>query len=112
MRAAKVAQKGSRQDVFLAGQGFHQRTDGTPLPRRTGRRMNLLYLGDLDDSQQAGWCRTIEASVGNVETQLALFPSDRTPPPGVQSVQVRMEESSLHRPRQRGARWLALALRK
>ena len=70
----------------------------------------LLYLGELNDSQHAGWCRTIEASVGNVETQLALFPSDRTPPPGLPSVQIRMEELTLHKPRQWGACWLAMVL--
>src|SRR5258705_13259239 len=70
----------------------------------------LLYLGELNDSQHAGWCKTIAATVGNVETQLALFPSDRTPPPGLPSVQVRMDELSLHRPRQWGACWLAVVL--
>jgi hypothetical protein len=39
--------------------------------------------------------------------QLALFPSDRTPPPGeVDTLQVRLSELSLERPRQWGACWL------
>lgn len=70
----------------------------------------LLYLGELNDSQHAGWCRTIDTTVGNVETQLALFPSDRTPPPGLPFVQIRMDQLSLHQPRQWGACWLALEL--
>lgn len=81
-----------------------RRANGRPVQK------TLLYLGELNDSQHAGWCRTIEASVENVGTQLALFPSDRTPPPGLPAVQIRMDQLSLHRPRQWGACWLALVL--
>ena len=80
--------------------------------RANGRSVQrtLLYLGELNDSQHAGWCTTIDASVGNVEAPLALFPSDRTPPPGLPAVQIRMDRLSLHRPRQWGACWLAMVL--
>jgi hypothetical protein len=41
--------------------------------------------------------------------QMSLFPDDRTAPPGVtNSVQVRLNELSLHRPSQWGGRWLAM----
>src|SRR3954466_9766186 len=40
------------------------------------------YLGEINDAQQAAWCRTIEAfeERGHRGRQIALFPEDRTPP--------------------------------
>ena len=39
----------------------------------------VLYLGELNDNQRAGWVRTIEAFSGKKHKakQLALFPDDR-----------------------------------
>lgn len=39
----------------------------------------VLYLGELNDNQRAGWVRTIEAISGEKPKakQLALFPDDR-----------------------------------
>ncbi len=39
----------------------------------------VLYLGELNDNQRAGWVRTIEAFSGDESKteQLALFPDDR-----------------------------------
>jgi transposase len=68
----------------------------------------LLYLGEINDSQHAGWCRSIEAVDGKRGVQMALFPEDRTPPPDVPAVQVRMSQLTLERPRQWGACWLAM----
>jgi len=79
---------------------------------RGGRTVQktVLYLGEINDSQQAGWCRTIEALEGNTRVQLSLFPEDRTPPPECHSVQVQMDRLELLRPRQWGACWLAMEL--
>jgi len=70
----------------------------------------VLYLGEINDAQQAGWCRTIEAQEGKQRVQLSLFPEDRHPPPECQAVQVRMDRLELLRPRQWGACWLSLEL--
>jgi transposase len=70
----------------------------------------LLYLGEINDSQQAGWCKAIEAVAGGQPTQLCLFPADREPPATVAHVQIRMDKLQLRRPRQWGACWLALEL--
>jgi len=70
----------------------------------------LLYLGEINDSQQAGWCRAIEAVAGDKPVQLCLFPADRQPPQAVEHVQIRMDKLVLKRPRQWGACWLALEL--
>jgi transposase len=71
----------------------------------------VLYLGEINDSQREAWCRVIEAfdeGTGR-QTQLALFPADRAVPAHAQGhgVQVRLDAMELHRPRQWGACWLA-----
>src|SRR5438046_6409916 len=40
---------------------------------------NVLYLGEINDSQRESWCRVIEAfdEATGQPTQLALFPSER-----------------------------------
>ena len=72
----------------------------------------VLYLGELNDNQRAGWIRTIEAIWGEKPTarQLALFPDDREALPiaDCETVQVRLGKIELRRPRQWGASWLGL----
>ena len=74
----------------------------------------VLYLGEINDSQQEAWCRTIEAfdEEARQSRQLALFPADRTLPDHAtgHGVQVRLGAMQLHRPRQWGACWLACQL--
>ena len=66
----------------------------------------VLYLGEINDSQHAVWCRQIEAFDEGVHrhTQLSLFPADQTLPEYAQGhgVQVRLDAMQLHRPRQWG----------
>ena len=41
----------------------------------------VLYLGEINDSQRAAWCRSIEVVEGTQRSkQVALFPSDREAP--------------------------------
>ena len=81
-----------------------------------GRRVErqVLYLGEINDSQKAAWVRTIEAFdvPAQQQTRLALFPSDRPVPEhaATTGVQVRLAELSLERPRQWGACWLFVQL--
>jgi hypothetical protein len=77
----------------------------------------VLYLGEINDSQKASWCRMLEAFQhgSNIPRQIALFPHDRQPPQelqsrGIDSLKVRLNELSLHRPRQWGACWLVLQI--
>ena len=71
----------------------------------------VLYLGEINDSQHEAWCRQIEAFDEDTarSTQLSLFPADRAVPKHAQAhgVQVRLDAMQLHRPRQWGACWLA-----
>jgi len=74
----------------------------------------VLYLGEINDSQQAAWCRLIEAfdEGSGRYRQLALFPAERSVPDQAQGfgVQVRLDAMELHRPRQWGACWIACHL--
>ena len=74
----------------------------------------VLYLGEINDSQRETWCRMIEAFDEDAgrHRQLALFPADRAVPEHAQGhgVQVRLDRMQLRRPRQWGACWLACQL--
>lgn len=80
--------------------------DGRVLQRQ------VLYLGEINDSQKAAWRRAIEVFADDGEArQVAIFPDDRPAPQlDCEVVQIRLGELSLHRPRQWGACWLALEL--
>lgn len=73
----------------------------------------ILYLGEINDSQKAAWIKTIDVFDTDRQslTQLALFPLEREVPAHVaESVQVRLSEFRLERPRQWGACWVACRL--
>jgi hypothetical protein len=74
----------------------------------------VLYLGEINDSQRAAWYDLIEAfdEGSQRHTQLALFPADQPVPAHAQAygVQVRLDAMTLHRPRQWGACWVACQL--
>jgi transposase len=74
----------------------------------------VLYLGEINDSQHAAWCRVIEGfdEGSGRHRQLALFPAERAVPDHATGfgVQVRLDAMELHRPRQWGACWLACGL--
>jgi hypothetical protein len=79
---------------------------------RTVQR-HVLYLGEINDTQRAAWCRTIEAfEEGDRQPrQVALFPEDRSAPAlDCDVVHVRLSGLRLRRPRQWGACWLACDL--
>ena len=69
---------------------------------RTVQR-HVLYLGEINDTQRAAWCRTIEAfeEGGQQPRQVALFPEDRTAPVlDCEVVHVCLASLRLRRPRQ------------
>jgi len=73
----------------------------------------VLYLGEINDSQQEAWRKTIEIfEEGKARPRtVALFPEDRMGPVAdADIVRIRLHELSLHRPRQWGACWLATQL--
>jgi hypothetical protein len=73
----------------------------------------VLYLGEVNDSQRAAWRKTLDAHTPGTDTprQIALFPHDRPAPTGdARVVRIRLDALSLQRPRQWGGCWLALEL--
>ena len=87
--------------------------ENSRLPNGKVSQRQVLYLGEINDSQKVGWCKAIEVLDGNDNraTQLALFPDDREAPElACETVQLRLSELSLHSPRQWGCCWLACQL--
>ena len=84
--------------------------------RCAGGRMvqrQVLYLGEINDSQRAAWIKQIEIfdCQGQVYRTAALFPEDRLAPAEVAAgIQIRLNQFEVERPRQWGACWLALWL--
>jgi transposase len=73
----------------------------------------VLYLGEINDSQRQAWIKQIEIfdSGAQVLTTVALFPEDRLIPAEVaRGIQIRLNQFEVQRPRQWGACWLALWL--
>jgi transposase len=81
--------------------------------RRGVHQRQLLYLGELNDSQQAQWCTALDVLDESNDSfkQMSLFPEDRIPPPDVSNpVQIRLSQMTLRHPRQWGGCWLAMEL--
>jgi len=79
---------------------------------KTAQR-TVLYLGEINDQQQAAWRKTLEVFVEEEQryTTLSLFPEDREiPTDGLDSVQVKLSDLELRRPRAFGHCWLACEL--
>ena len=86
----------------------NRRVSGGKTVQRT-----VLYLGEINDRQQAGWRKTLE--VFDEQDQryvpMSLFPEDRElPADELNSVQVNLSGLELRRPRVFGSCWLACEL--
>ena len=81
--------------------------------RRTGSRTStqrqVLYLGEINDSQQEAWRQTLKVFDQDRRQycELSLFPDDRPLPPGAaDAISVKLEQMQLRRPRSFGDCWL------
>jgi transposase len=73
----------------------------------------VLYLGEINDQQQASWRKTLSVFDEDQQrfTTMSLFSDDRELPcDAVDSVQVKLSELELRRPRMFGNCWLACEL--
>lgn len=80
---------------------------GTPAQRQ------VLYLGEINDTQEAAWRKTIEVfdEQKNQSRELSLFPSDRAiPPDELNALSLVLSEMRLVRPRSFGDCWLGCLL--
>ncbi len=73
----------------------------------------VLHLGEINDSQKAAWCKTIDVfQEDKIESkQIAIFPEDsQAPPLACDIVRIKLNEIHVRNPRQWGACWLACLL--
>src|SRR5258708_2038714 len=73
----------------------------------------VVYLGEINDSQQAAWRKTLEVFDEGQQryTPLSLFPEDRPiPADAIDSVQVKLSGMKLERGRPYGNCWLGCEL--
>lgn len=73
----------------------------------------VLYLGEINDSQEAAWGKTLEVfdEQRQSTSQMSLFPEDREIPlDAVNALSLRMDQLSLRRSRSFGDCWLGLTL--
>jgi transposase len=83
------------------------------LPGSRTVQRTVLYLGEINDQQQAAWRKTLEVFDEDAQDYrtLSLFPDDREVPPDVlDSIQVKLSGLELRRPRTFGACWLGCEL--
>lgn len=69
----------------------------------------VLYLGEINDSQQEAWRRTLRVFDEDRRQycQLSLFPDDRPlPPQALDAISVKLDQMQLRRPRSFGDCWL------
>ena len=85
--------------------------------RRVSRRQvvhrPVLYLGEINDSQQAAWRKTLQVFDEQQQDyrELSLFPEDRPlPDDAVAGLQIKLSEMRLERPRTFGSCWLGCEL--
>src|ERR1700720_1814872 len=83
------------------------------LPGGKTAQRTVLYLGEINDQQQAAWRKTLEVfdEAEQRFTSLSLFPDDRElPADAIDSIQVCLSGLELKRPRIFGNCWLACEL--
>src|SRR5215469_4318323 len=83
------------------------------LPGGKTVQRTVLYLGEINDQQQAAWRRTLDVFIEDEEryATMSLFPDDRElPADALDSVQVKLSGLELRRPRVFGNCWLACEL--
>ena len=103
---AKRRFKDSKEHVYWSVVENCRNRDGRVVQRQ------VLHLGEINDSQRASWCRSIEVLGGDAgPVSMALFADGREAPElDAEVVRIRVGDLSVHRPRQWGACWLALTL--
>jgi len=86
----------------------NRRLPGSRIAQRT-----VLYLGEINDQQQAAWRSTLKVFDEDEQDYrtMSLFPDDREVPADVlDSIQVKLSGLELRRPRSFGACWLGCEL--
>ena len=104
---AKIRKKDGKQHRYFSV-GENRRVGQNKTAQRT-----VLNLGEINDNQEAVWRQTLEVFDENHQqyTTLSLFPDDREiPAEASDSIQVKLSEMVLRRPRAFGNCWLGCVL--
>ena len=83
------------------------------LPDSRTVQRTVLYLGEINDQQQAAWRKTLEVFDEDEQDyrSMSLFPDDReVPADALDGIQVKLSGLELRRPRSFGACWLGCEL--
>jgi hypothetical protein len=99
--------KGGKEHRYYSIEESRRLHSGRVVQRR------VLYLGEINDSQQAAWRKTLEVFDEQQQRYqtLSLFAEDRpVPAEAIDSVQVKLSEMQLRRSRPYGNCWLACEL--
>jgi transposase InsO family protein len=92
---------------------YYSVVENRRLPGNRIVQRQVLYLGEINDTQEATWRRTLEVFDEQRRSldQLSLFPEDREiPPDAVNALSLRMSELKLRRMRSYGNCWLGVTL--
>lgn len=95
--------KDGKQHRYFSIEESRRLSSGKTAQRR------VLYLGEINDTQKAAWQKSLDVFDENSErfTTMSLFPDDREIPlASVDSIQVKLSQMQLKRPRQYGNCWL------
>lgn len=105
---AKVRKKDGKEHRYWTIVENRRASNGRVVQR------DVLYLGELNDAQHAGWVRAIDVVCDDEPgtSQMVLFPDDRAQIPATQHevIRVRLSDLELRAPRQWGGCWLGLHL--
>src|SRR3990170_3400305 len=99
--------KNGKQHRYFSVVENRRVTVASPKAGKVAQR-TVLYLSEINDSQQAAWRKTLEVfDESSQQThQLSLFPEDRPlPPDALNAIQVKLSEMQLCRPRAYGNCW-------
>ena len=105
---AKIRKKGGKEHRYWSVVENRRVGSGRVVQR------HVLYLGEINSSQELAWRRSIEVLEESAERPrtLSLFPEDRCEGllPDASIVRLKLSDVRLCRPRQWGGCWLALRL--
>lgn len=104
---AKVRKKDGKQHRYFSV------VENRRVARNHTVQRTVLYLGEINDSQEATWRKTLQVfdETHQQYTALSLFPEDREiPAASSDTIQVRLSEMELRRPRAFGNGWLGCEL--
>ena len=102
-----LRKKDGKQHRYYSVEESRRLQSGRVVQRR------VLYLGEINDSQQAAWRKTLDVFDERQQraTTLSLFPEDRpTPADALDTIQVKLSQMQLRRARPYGNCWLGCEL--